>query len=246
MSAISDQFEAAIAQAINSYTGMVAVRPSADTRLSDVAITHFKGKLLPKRVWVEVKMSHADNLSNPRVFYKGGRWGTTYKTPTAQVGVDLLNSSEDTKKFIRDLARFSGIPVNSIQVPTSKSGLKEPGAVPLSVMKAFFDQPGVNRYIAKKSHFDIGKLVIEHYTLGKAEPAHYLQAGDDFYMISSANPLKLIKGIPLLAGTGDFKVRVSTRSEFYEVQAEIKIAHFTPPTSPFSVKSGTTKKNPFL
>lgn len=49
-----------------------------------------------------------------------------------------------------------------------------------------------------------------------------MQAGDDFYRISKTDPLKLGNDIPLLAGKGDFKVRVSTRSEFYEVQAEIK------------------------
>jgi hypothetical protein len=91
---------------------------------------------------------------------------------------------------------------------------------------------------------DLGKIVTEHYTLGKAEPAYYMQAGDDFYRISNKDPLKLGATIPLLAGMGDFKVRVSTRSEYYEVQAEIKIAKM--PDSKFSVKPGTSKKNPFI
>jgi hypothetical protein len=102
----------------------------------------------------------------------------------------------------------------------------------------------VNRYIANKANMDLGKVVTEHYTEGKAEPAYYMQAGDDFYRISNKDPFKLGSTIPLLSGKGDFKVRVATRSEFYEVQAEIKIAHM--PDSKYSVKPGTRKKNPFL
>jgi hypothetical protein len=70
-----------------------------------------------------------------------------------------------------------------------------------------------------------------------------MQAGDDFYLISKTNPLKLT-GVPLLSGSGDFKVRVATRSEFYEVQAEIKIKKM--PNSKYSVAPGTKKTNPFM
>jgi hypothetical protein len=110
-------------------------------------------------------------------------------------------------------------------------------------MKAYFDQPSINRYIANEENYNLGDVVTEHYTIGKAEPAYYMQAGDDFYMISKKNPLK-IKGVPVLSGSGDFKVRVATRSEFYEVQAEIKIKKM--PNSKFSVAPGTKKQNPFL
>ena len=110
-------------------------------------------------------------------------------------------------------------------------------------MKAYFNQPSINRYIANEENYNLGDVVTEHYTIGKAKPAYYMQAGDDFYMISKKNPLKM-KGIPVLSGHGDFKVRVSTRSEFYEVQAEIKIKKM--PHSKFSVAPGTKKDNPFL
>ncbi len=118
------------------------------------------------------------------------------------------------------------------------------GAVPLHVMKSFFDQPGINRYIANDENRDLGKLVTEHYTEGKTEPAYYMQAGDDFYRVSNKNPLGLDTSIPLLKGSGDFKVRVATRSEFYEVQAEIKIKKM--PNSKFSVAPKTKKENPFM
>jgi len=239
MSAASDKYEKDVADNVDKIPGVKAVRPPGDTAYADVKITY-------KNVtsWMEVKMNHTDNLSNPRVFYKNGKWDTTYETPAAKAAIDILNNSPMAKKFIQDLAKFSGIPVKMIKIPTTKGGLKEEGAVPLHVMKAYFDKPGVNRYIANSENMDLGKVVTDHYTKGKAEPAYYMQAGDDFYRISNKDPFKLGATIPLLAGRGDFKVRVSTRSEFYEVQAEIKIAHM--PDSKYSVKPDTKKQNPFL
>jgi hypothetical protein len=46
---------------------------------------------------------------------------------------------------------------------------------------------------------------------------------------------------------GDFKMRIGVRSSgsaFYEIQPEIKITNM--PKSLYSLKPGTTKKNPFL
>ena len=239
MSAKSDKYEKDVSENVNKIPGIKATRPPGDTAYADVKIT--KGTVT---TWMEVKMNHTDNLSNPRVFYKNGKWGTTYDTPSAKEAVNILNASPMAKQFIKDLSKFSGIPASKIKIPTTKGGLKEDGAVPLDVMKKYFDQPRVNRYIANNENMDLGKIVTEHYTKGKAEPAYYMQAGDDFYRISNRDPFKLGSKIPLLSGRGDFKVRVSTRSEFYEVQAEIKIAKM--PDSKYSVKPGTNKENPFL
>jgi hypothetical protein len=239
MSAASDKYEKDVADNVDKIPGLVATRPPGDTAYADVKITY-------KNVtaWMEVKMNHTDNLSNPRVFYHSGKWQTTYKTPSAKAAVDILNADPKTELFLKNLSKFSGIPFKDIKIPTTKSGLKEPGAVPLETMKRFFAQPSVNRYIANKEKMDLGKVVTDHYTKGKAEPAYYMQAGDDFYKISTKDPFKLGSAIPILKGTGDFKVRVSTRSEFYEVQAEIKIMNM--PDSRYSVKPGTKKLNPFL
>lgn len=239
MSAASDKYEQDVATNINNIPGVKAIRPPGDTAYADVKVTY---KAVTS--WVEVKMNHTDNLSNPRVFYSAGRWQTTYKTPAAQAAVEILNNDPKTKAFLKSIAEFSGIPLKDLKIPTTKSGLKEPGAVPLAVMKKYFDQPGVNRYVANKEGMDLGAVVTEHYTKGKAEPAYYMQAADDFYRISNRDPFKLGTKVPLLSGRGDFKVRVSTRSEFYEVQAEIKIVNM--PNSNYSVKPGTRKLNPFL
>jgi hypothetical protein len=242
MSAASDAFEKKVADGINKLKGYTSTRPSVSTGYSDVKIT--KNPIDSKQYWLEVKMNHTDNLSNPRVYYHSGKWQTTYTTPAAKATVDVLNKSPQAKAFILAISKFAKIPVSKIKIPTTKSGLKEDGAVPLEVMRKYFDQPGINRYIANKENYDLGKLVTEHYTIGKTEPAYYMQAADDFYLISNKNPLNLDTKIPVLKGKGDFKVRVSTRSEFYEVQAEIKISSM--PNSNYSVLLGTKKINPLL
>jgi hypothetical protein len=239
MSAASDKYEKDVADNVNKIPGITASRPPGNTKFADVLIEKDGVK-----TWMEVKMNHTDNLSNPRMFYKNGKWDTSYTTPVAKHAVDILNASPLAKQFIKDIAKFSGIPVKEIKIPSSLGGLREEGAVPLAIMKQFFDRAGVNRYIANNPGMDLGKIVTEHYTKGKAQPAYYMQAGDDFYRISNKDVLKVGSKIPLLTGKGDFKVRVSTRSGYYEVQAEIKIAQM--PDSNYSVKPGTRKKNPFL
>lgn len=238
MSAASDKYEKDVAEALNEVPGVKAERPKVGTDYPDVRATYNKAT-----TWIEVKMNHTDNLSNPRMFYSNGKWQTTYTTPAARYAVDILNKSPQTKKFLQDIAKFAGIPFNKLKIPTTKSGLKEEGAVPLAVMKKYFSQPGVNRYIANKENQDLGAVVTEHYTEGKTEPAYYMQAADDFYRVSNKDPFKFGSTVPLLKGIGDFKVRIGTRTEFYEVQAEIKIKQM--PYSGFSIKPGSTKKNPF-
>ena len=226
-----------MAKFINKIKGLTAERPKVSTGYADVRLTTDDGKM----TWLEVKMNHTDNLSNPRIFFDGKKWDTTYHTPTAKFAVDAVNKSSDSKGFINAIAKFSGI--KSPKIPTTKSGLKDPNAVPLSVMKDYFAQPGINRYILALPDIDLGKVVTDHYLKGKVEPATYIQAGDDFYMIGKSNPFGVPKDVPLLKGTGPFRMRVSTRSAFYEVQAEVKIQHM--PTSKYSLMPGTKKKNPF-
>jgi hypothetical protein len=244
MSIASDRFEKQVANSINSAIKQLnpdakADRPKASVKYSDIVMT-VPGRP-NKKVWCEVKMSHTDNLANPRCFYKNGKWHSTYKTPAAEYAVKMLNDSDDAKEFVLELAQFARISPKDIYIPTTLSGLREPNAVPLKVMKKFFAKK-TNQYISEEKKVNLGKLVTEHYTKGKAEPAYYMQAGDDFYLIGNTNPLGL-RNIPSLKGTGDFRVRVSTRETYYEIQAEIKIKEMS--YSPFSVAPDTKKKNPF-
>lgn len=234
----ADKYELDVAEYIKNL-GIDAERPKVSSKYSDVLINH-KGK----KVWLEVKMNHTDNLGNTRVFFDGKKWvASPEKTgglsPLKQFCVDTLNNSREAEKFIQDLADFANM--KDIKIPTTLGGLKDPKAVPLDVMKKFFQSR--NRYILKTASMDMGKLVAAHYLEGKAEPAYYMQAGDDFYMIGRKNPLGVPSNVPLIKGTGEFKMRVSTRSRFYEVQPEVKILKM--PNSSYSLKPGTRKKNPF-
>jgi hypothetical protein len=154
-----------------------------------------------------------------------------------------LNKSSNAKLFIHNIAAFAKKDHLRIQIPTTKGGLTNENAVPLDVMKKYFNTPGINRYIMFVENYDIGNLVVQHYTVGKTKPAFYIQTGDDFYMLTRNNPLGFNINIPLFKGKGTLKVRVATRSDFYEVQAEIKIDHLNP--SNFSFKPGSKKMLPF-
>lgn len=233
----ADQFELDVALNVNSFEGVNAERPKVSTKYSDVKVTLDGGETS----WLEVKMNHTDNLTNPRIFYDGTKWDTTYNTTAAKQAVEIMNKSREAKEFIQAIAKFSGI--TKPKIATNKTQLKDKDAIPLAVMKEYFSQPGINRYICTEPNVNLGKTVTDHYLKGKAEPAHYMQAGDDFYLIGTANPLRLPNDIPQLTGKGPFKVRISTRSKFYEVQAEVKIASM--PDSKYSVKPNTSKKNPF-
>ena len=243
MSAKSDKYEQDVAEAIDATPGVTAERPKVSVKFADVLITEHNNKKVTQPVWVEVKMSHTDNLGNPRVAWDGKEWTASYapgeKSPIKDFAIKYLSESREVKKFIAELAKFSGI--KNPKIPTTKGGLKDPDAVPLDVMKKFFKNK--NQYILDIKNVDLGKMVTQHYLVGKAQPAYYMQAGDDFYRIGSQNPLKLPVNIPLLSGRGDFKMRIGLRTEFYEVQPEIKIVKM--PYSNYSIKPGTSKKNPF-
>lgn len=234
----ADRYEIDVANYINSMENMNAERPKVSSKYSDIKVSTVSGK---GPVWLEVKMNHSDNLGNTRCFYDGRVWKSSSNSPLAVFCVNILNKSRQAKDFLQKISEFSGI--KNPKLPTTLGGLKDKNAVPLSVMKEYFEQPDVNRYIVIEPNIDIGKLTTEHYLKGKAEPAYYMQAGDDFYLIGKTNPLGLPKNIPLVAGIGNFKMRVSTRSRFYEIQPEVKILKMV--DSPYSVKPNTLKKNPF-
>lgn len=91
-------------------------------------------------------------------------------------------------------------------------------------MKGYFNQPGINRYIAIETDVDLGKLVTEHYLKGKEEPAYYMQAGDDFYMIGTSNPLGLPRDIPVLSGRGISKFAFLPGLNFMRSKLRLKLS----------------------
>lgn len=232
----SDRYEKEVADYVNAMKDWSAERPKVSTKYSDVLIKSEGGE----QSWLEVKMNHTDNLANPRIYFDGRKWATTYSMKSAHKAVEIMNKSDSAKQFIKAISEFSGI--KNPKIPTTKTGLKDKDAVPLNVMKEYFSQPGINRYLTSLPNVNLGEVITDHYLNNKAEPAFYMQAGDDFYMVGRTNPLKLKGQIPLLSGIGAFKVRISTRSQYYEVQAELKIMKM--PDSKYSLKPKTRKKNP--
>lgn len=242
----SDEYEHSLAKYINTVGepyGLSCVRPAVSTSYSDILLTR-NGK----QCWLEVKMNHTDNLSNIRVFYREGKWQSTNNGSVAKKITEVLNKSEDAKQFVKDLSEFSGIPLNSIYIPTTKGGLSDSNAVPLDVMKKFCDSYKTKRYIIKQDNYNITELVTElvmvHYLNGKIEPAYYIQTGDDFFRLTQRNPLGFNRNVPKFNGVGIFNVRVSTRSAFYEIQPEIKVKNISR-DSEFSFKPNSKKKLPF-
>lgn len=233
-SSAADRYEREVADYINSIENVQAERPKVSSKYSDVVVTY-----RDRKTWLEVKMNHTDNLGNTRVSFDGEQWVAASDGPINRFSLSLLNSSEEAWRFVQDLKDFSGKP--QIKIPSTKTGLQDPDAVPLSTMKAFFEER--NRYIIQKEDVDLGELVTQHYLEAKAEPAHYMSAGDDLYMIGDENPLGLPGDLPPVSGYGTFKLRISTRSRFYEVMPEIKIREM--PESFYSVKPNSFKPHPF-
>ena len=235
-SAKSDKYEADVADYITSL-GINASRPKVSVKFPDVLID-YNGK----KVWLEVKMNHTDNLGNPRASLVDGKWTAAAPLdPVKNFAIQYLSTSKETKQFVKDIAKFTGINPNSITIPSTKGLLKKPNAVSREQMGEFLANRA--QYILSVSNVDLGELVTAHYLEAKAKPAFYMQAGDDFYMIGKSNPLGVPKDVPLLSGRGDFRMRIGLRTGFYEVQPEIKIMKM--PDSKYSLKPGTTKLNPF-
>lgn len=256
MSLASDAREKQIADNINALRIPVlsAVRPVADVKYADVKIK-YKGQKGQKETWLEVKMNHSDNLGNVRVSWNGERWVTSVKdgiTPLKQFMIYLLNDGpgrQQADQFLADVARFVSpkgrlLNKSDIKIPTTKGGLGEQGAIQLDEMKRFLQSKG-SQYFINIPNINLGELVTKHYNEGKAAPVSYLQAGDDFFLLGSVDQLgikQINPGIPKVTGFGNFKMRVGVRTQYYELQPEIKISNMG--RSDYSLFS-TSKKNPF-
>lgn len=243
MSVKSDQHEKNIANYINSLPGIEAERPPVGVHYPDVLIKKHKDKPIKKPVWVEIKMNHSDNLGNPRVYWNGSYWGAAFRpgeySPLKEFAIEYLTQSNQAKEFLKEIADFSGI--KKPKLPSTYGFLKKvPGSVPLEVIRDFFSNR--TQYILCMDNIDLGELVTNHYLYGKREPAHYLQAGDDFYKIGKKNPLKLKGRIPKLKGIGRFRMRISIKSKHYEIHPEIKMT--TLGHSNYSILPGSEKINP--
>jgi len=191
--------------------------------------------------FLEVKLTSGDNLGNPRLQYDGNQWivAGDSGSPLAAYAVEFMNESPEAQAFINDLKAF-------LKTDTVRLQGKKPGSVTLPQIKAFLAKRP-NKNIAELDSVDAAALATQHYAVAKKEPAHYVQAGDDFYLMGSADPLDLNLvndgQIPVLRGMGRLAVRIADRSARYEVQVSVKMWKHDP--SPFSAMLPTSKVNPF-
>ena len=237
----SDKFEKDIADNLVKL-GFDASRPPVDSTYSDVLVK--KGS---KKVWIEVKMNHTDQLGNVRSSFDGKKWSSAVEKKGPLKGKQgplkiFINKLLDkhAKDFVSKAQKFTGKKkMNTNKGPQQK----DPDTINHQEMKDFLATQK-NQYIISVPVKDLAKPVMDHYSKGgKTEPAYYLQAGDDFYRLSNENPLNVSKNVPMFKGSGDFKMRVSIRTSMYEIQPELKVSKMD--NSPYSLKAGTTKKNPF-
>lgn len=231
----SESHEENLRVALRKFKKLVVKAPK-NTKYSDIFVSSGN-----KESWIEVKMNHSDQLMNFRFFYDNGKWQSTYNTP-ADIVADMMNKNPQSKKFISDLKIFSKIKNPKIGAGFNKS---DQSYISAETLRKFFAKRD-NQYIIKQPGSDISGLLEKHLIKGKQEPAYYLQAGDDFYMIGNKNPLNLPADIPRIRkNTGTVAVRVGVRTAGYEIQPEIKFDTKTLPPSQYSILPGSKKKNPF-
>jgi hypothetical protein len=240
MSKDSERYEQDVAYSLNKLPGVSAVKKGSNA-YSDVFVKYNGGNS-----WLEIKMNHSDSLFNSRLFYSDEQWKTTYAGEAAKTVVDMTNDSDECKKFLSDICVYTGIVPSTLKIPTTKGGLVGvPGAVPYDRLREFFLRCRTDQYLVKGADINLGALVQNHYLTGKTEKAYYIQTGDDFFRISNADPLKLGTDIPVIQGSGAFKIRVLfTDGVFYEVVPELKMKNLM--SSKYSVKPGSKKINPFV
>lgn len=253
MSAPSDKYEHDVAKNIDgSIKGLVAERPRVSTSFPDVRVEY--GKFTgASAIWVEVKMNHTDNLMNPRYSYIDGAWqaGDSYKSPATDKLDVLFNKSKEAQDWIEGLKvflaanNFKGDIRKMTLFSTKKERKPDPNTVPLEMLKKYLTTTP-NKNICKVPEVNVGELAALHYLKGKAVKAYYVSAGDDFYQFKTsgvtANPLK-IPEVPVFVGKNSVVLRVGDRSSNFEIQAEVKLKSIA--SSPYSVKPGTSKPNPF-
>lgn len=241
MSVASDKYEKDVADQLKDL-GFDASRPKVDSTYSDVLVKHKSGP-----VWIEVKMNHTDNLGNTRASYDGKKWfsslekGGKFEGKMGPLKVYVSNMlNKHAAKFVKDIQKATGKTKLNTNIGPQKT---DKDTVNHAEMKAYMSKQS-DQYIVTVPNQDLGKVVRDHYAGGgKAETVYYLQADDDFYRLSNSDPLGVAADVPMFAGKGDFRMRVGIRTNQYEIQPEVKVK--TMATSPYSLKPGTKKKNPF-
>ena len=216
----------------NSLNNNILIqRPNVSDKYADFKVIDL---LTGKNSWLEDKSHKGDRLMNVGAKYFNGSWifnGNSNKF-TKQI-TPLLN--EAAKDFIEEfnVTIFDG----------NKDQLF------IDLLNA--QRNGRKVAITDKIHIsNMGELISDYYNNSKAEPCHYIQMGDNFYLLGSDNPLELSKDIPLLKGEGFFSLRfcinnIKGVAKSVRTKPEVMFNHKLLKDSPYSMMEGTEKINPF-
>ena len=203
--------------------------------------------------WMEIKCNHSDNLASTRVFWNGPekKWdvslGKTGMNPIKQKMMEVLNEGEGKEQaddFLEKICQLTGKQKYQLIIPTNKSQLKSEYSVTFDQLKEYH-QTYENQYFVKIDKVDIGPIISEQYSFGKAAPVGYLQVADDFYALADCFSLKKRYNIPDFESVGSFNFRFLFREtkRWIELIPELKSKEYTP--SPFSCLNYKEKINPF-
>lgn len=249
----SDNHEKLIANSINRLLpdGWSAEHSGMGSSYADVII-YDPNK---QKTWVEVKMNTTDNLYNKRMAFSNGMWvpGSDKDESKSKVPMLIaakLNADSNLKTQMQKLARQAGIKFSALTIsgtyPRNVANIKAgiPSVDDFIAIWPGKEHGGKNKYIFEEPNYDLAEIAAAHYTAGKSETCPYIQMGDNFFKLGSADPLKL--GVPQLKGRGDLIIRWSHRIETntFEILVQVKLEKVES-ESAFSALPGTSKKNPF-
>ena len=193
----ADLYEIDVANVIDSAlpSGYTAERPKVSSKFSDILIEG------PRTTWVEVKMNHTDNLHNIRYFYDDGMWQVKReaKSQATDALLKQINKSPNIKDWVSKMAAYMaenhGFDPDKLSIYSTKSERSQPHSVSVEQMKEYLATQPTNN-IGETIPVDIGHIATLHYNFGKAEPAYYMQTGDDFYRLGGKDPLGLGNAVP--------------------------------------------------
>tara|TARA_R110002074_G_scaffold7751_6_gene32711 strand:- start:724 stop:1476 length:753 start_codon:yes stop_codon:yes gene_type:complete len=243
----ADLHEINVASAINGALpeGYTAKRPKVSSKFSDILIEGPR-----TTTWVEVKMNHTDNLHNIRYFYDDGMWQVKpeAKSQATDALLKQINKSPNIKDWVSKMATYMaenhGFDPDKLSIYSTKSERSQPHSVSVEQMKEYLATLPTNN-VGETIPVDVGHIATLHYNFGKAEPAYYMQTGDDFYRLGGKDPLKLGNAVPQFQTESNrIMLRVSSRTGNFEVQSELK-AKKIKRISKYSVAPTTAKQNPF-
>lgn len=261
----SDAREFEVAKIIDNWlkknkSSLRAKRPDVSPHYADVAIIDPNKGDRGWFAWVEVKMNLTDNLANSRIKYDGTKW---FSNGVSQMFCDdFLNQGgkyyKEAQNFIKMLAKILGKKPKDIKLSDSAMPGKLTQEEILKVQDYLYKN-NLTKNIIPDKEVDATKYVSYHYAYDKGVPGDitpvaYIQLGDNFlrfpkdYLGKNFDPLKFGNSVPILSINGHLAIRLSVRSQKYEILPTLKAYSITQgglnADSNYSFAPGSSKDYP--